>query len=67
MQGYADTPAAFDGLEPEAPEADAEAHPDDSPATRAELEAKAKELGLTFDGRTTDAKLAERIAEALKG
>lgn len=40
---------------------------DDAPATRAELEQKAADLGLKFDGRTTDAKLAERIAEALKG
>ncbi len=40
---------------------------DDAPATRAELEQKATDLGLKFDGRTTDAKLAERIAEALKG
>ena len=40
---------------------------DDDPATRAELEQKATDLGLKFDGRTTDAKLAERIAEALKG
>lgn len=40
---------------------------DDAPATREELEQKANDLGLKFDGRTTDAKLAERIAEALKG
>lgn len=40
---------------------------DDAPVTRAELEQKATDLGLKFDGRTTDAKLAERIAEALKG
>lgn len=40
---------------------------DDAPATRAELEAKAKELGIEFDGRTGDKKLAEKIAAALKG
>jgi hypothetical protein len=59
-QGYADTPAAFEGLEPE------EAS-DESPLTREELEKHATELGLNFDGRTTDAKLSERIAKALKG
>ena len=36
-------------------------------ARRAELEAKATELGLKFDGRTTDAKLLAKIDEALKG
>lgn len=56
-KGYADTPAAFDTTIPE----------DDAPVTRAELEEKATELGIKFDGRTTDAKLAERIEEALKG
>lgn len=39
---------------------------DDSPPTREELETKAKELGIKFDGRTGDAKLAAKIAEALK-
>lgn len=34
--------------------------------TREELEAKADELGLSYDGRTSDKKLAERIAEALE-
>jgi hypothetical protein len=38
-----------------------------SPATREELEAKANELGLKFDGRTGDKKLAAMIDEALKG
>lgn len=36
---------------------------DSAPPTRAELEEKAKELGLKFDGRTTDKKLAAMIAE----
>lgn len=36
-----------------------------APPTRAELEAKAVELGLKFDGRTRDAKLSAMIAEAL--
>lgn len=39
----------------------------DAPPTRAELEQKATELGLKFDGRTGDKKLGEMIAEALKG
>lgn len=34
---------------------------DDEPPTRVELEAKAKELGINFDGRTSDAKLLKRI------
>jgi len=37
----------------------------DSPPTRAELEGKANELGIKFDGRTTDRKLCLLIAEAL--
>ncbi len=41
--------------------------PDDAPPTRAEMEQKATELGVKFDGRTTDAKLLQRIEEALKG
>lgn len=40
---------------------------DDAPVTRAELEAKATDLGLKFDGRTSDAKLLAKIDEALKG
>lgn len=39
----------------------------DAPPSRAELEQKATELGLKFDGRTGDKKLGELIAEALKG
>jgi hypothetical protein len=38
---------------------------DDAPPTREELEAKAVELGLKFDGRTSDRKLGLMIAEAL--
>jgi hypothetical protein len=41
--------------------------PDEAPPTRAELEQKASELGLKFDGRTGDATLARRIAEAIGG
>ena len=35
--------------------------------TREELEQKAEELGVKFNKRTTNRKLAERIAEALEG
>lgn len=38
---------------------------DVTPATRDELEQKAKELGVSFNSRTSDAVLAQRIAEAL--
>ena len=38
---------------------------DDSSPTREELEAKATELGVKFDGRTTDAALSKKIDAAL--
>lgn len=38
---------------------------DNTQPTRAELEQKARELNVKFDGRTSDAKLQERIEEAL--
>lgn len=44
-----------------------EAIDDESAPTRDELEAKAKELGISFNARTSDKKLSERIAEALEG
>jgi hypothetical protein len=34
--------------------------------TREEMEIKADELGIWYDGRTSDKKLLERITEALK-
>jgi hypothetical protein len=41
--------------------------PDDgAPVTRAELEAKATELGIPFNGRTSDKKLSGLIATALQ-
>lgn len=40
---------------------------DDSAPTREELEAKATELGLKFDGRTSDAGLLKKIEAALAG
>lgn len=39
----------------------------ESAPNRSELEHKATELGLKFDGRTTDKKLFERIQQALGG
>lgn len=38
-----------------------------APPTRLELEIKALELGIKFDGRTTDKRLSDRITESLKG
>lgn len=38
---------------------------DDAPASREELEKMATDLGLKFDGRTSDAALLRRIEEAL--
>ncbi len=40
--------------------------PDESPVTREELEQKARELGIKFDGRTGDKKLAALIEAAIK-
>lgn len=39
---------------------------DNAPPTREELEAKATELGIKFDGRTSDSKLGSLIAKALE-
>jgi hypothetical protein len=44
-----------------------DAPPDDAPPTRAELEEKARELGIKFDGRWGDRRLAAAIDAALKG
>jgi hypothetical protein len=38
---------------------------DNSPITRDELELKARELGVKFDGRTTDALLLKRIEQVI--
>lgn len=40
---------------------------DDAPPTRAELESKAEELGLKFDGRIGDKKLLKLIEDAIRG
>jgi cobalamin biosynthesis protein CbiG len=54
--------------------ADAESEPDTLeeaedllPPTREEMESKARELGISFNKRTSDAKLLERIEKALFG
>ena len=52
--------------EARAPKAESAPGPaDDAPPTRAELEAKAAELGIEFSPRIGDVKLGERIAAAL--
>ena len=51
----------------EAAEAFDEALDEVSDPTREELEQKAEELGVSFNKRTSDKKLAERIAAALEG
>ena len=40
--------------------------PDDAPPTREEMEAKARELGIKFDGRIGDKKLLALIEKALE-
>lgn len=50
---------------PEAIEGKADESADESAPTREELESKAAELNIQFDGRTTDKKLAEKIEHAL--
>lgn len=44
-----------------------EEHQYDAAPTRSELEQKASELGIKFDGRTSDRKLLEKIEEVLGG
>ena len=39
---------------------------DDAPPTREELEAKARELGVKFNGRTSDKALAAKIQSTLE-
>lgn len=60
-QGWAETLAEAGGYAPVSP-APVPEPADDAPPTRAELEQKAKELGIPFNARTSDKVLAERIA-----
>ena len=52
--------------EDNSPEVKTEEPTSDEPPTREELEAKASELGLKFDGRTSSKKLADLIAAELE-
>lgn len=54
---FATLPEAIDGKAAKAE--------DNAAPTRAELEAKADELGISFDGRTTDKRLGEKIDLAI--
>lgn len=71
-EGWCDTlPEAIEAAKPKpvvvAPVVVEPPPPDDNqPPTRAEMEEKAKELGITFDGRTSDAKLSRLIVRALE-
>lgn len=59
-----------DGVAPApvaAPEQAPEDVSDDAPPTRAELEAKAAELGLKVDGRWSDRRLMAELTKALEG
>lgn len=51
---------------PATPISEAPVPDDDAPPTRAELEQKARELGVKFDGRTSDGTLLRRINAAMK-
>lgn len=66
---FATVPAAIAGVvkapSKSTPAEDEATNADDPAPTREELEQKATELGIKFDGRTTDAKLAAYIAKAL--
>lgn len=64
--------AARKGIQPSAatsntPEAASAAADDAAPPTRAELEQKATELGLQFNDKTKDDRLAKMIAKAIGG
>lgn len=57
--------AAHEDQQARAAEAAAGSQDDDAPPTRAELEAKATELGIEFSPNIGDKKLGERIAAAV--
>jgi hypothetical protein len=65
---YEEALIASQPLKPKAKEVEKAEEPIDevSAPTREELEAKAEELNVSYDGRTSDKKLAERIAKALE-
>lgn len=67
---HCSVPEAIEAGRKPAPEPAAQVAPDQSPPQnsgppdRQALEAQAKQLGIRFDGRTTDRKLAEAIVKA---
>ena len=64
---YEDALIAAQPLKPKAKAAEKSAEIDEvSAPTREELEAKAKELGVSFNTRTSDITLADRITSALE-
>ena len=67
-QGQFDEPVA-DAVPDVDPEKSEEINDSDenAPPSREELEQKANELGIKFDGRTTDRKLLEKIEEVMRG
>lgn len=62
---FATVPEALEGKQVAEPVEEQAVPADDAQPTREELEAKATELGLKFDGRTSDRKLGALISEAL--
>lgn len=75
-EGWFESPEAADAARPPPPvwaQEPAPADPaplppeDTAPLTRADLEAKAAELGIAVDGRWGDKRLAEAIAKKLAG
>lgn len=54
-------------IEPEAEKLEEGIPEDNAPPTREELEQKCRELGIQFDRRFKDARLAEMIKKALEG
>jgi hypothetical protein len=63
VEAVEEEPAPVEAVEPE-PEPEPEPDYNIEP-TREELEMKATELGLQFDGRTSDNKLRQRIEDHL--
>lgn len=72
MDGWHLTPSEAHNANVPQPQVASNAEPllyvraDDAPPTRPELEAKALELGIRFDGRTSDKKLGALIAASLE-
>jgi hypothetical protein len=54
-------------LAEQAAQVEAKVPEENAAPTREELEAKATELGIKFDGRTTDKRLLDKITASLQG